>query len=183
MYDLGRAPGMATGAHLFSGGNMERLEWIKDEEVVFCPSSALDRLTRFRGASGMICGRQVGKSWGKKKAKSVLVRWKMHRKGVSCFRIRGQKRAKSDWTTSFFKESKNNVRHHIPEVPRFEEEAKHLHPLSYCSDCPLRLKRLVCPCEMPKIIAVRTNGQGMSGWRGIQFEEDQRIQQMLKRIV
>ena len=71
MYDLGRAPGMATGAHLFSGGNMERLEWIKDEEVVFCPSSALDRLTRFRGASGMICGRQVGKSWGKKKAKSV----------------------------------------------------------------------------------------------------------------
>ena len=165
MYDLGRAPGMATGAHLFSGGNMERLEWIKDEEVVFCPSSALDRLTRFRGASGMICGRQVGKSWGKKKAKSVLVRWKMHRKGVSCFRIRGQKRAKSDWTTSFFKESKNNVQHHIPEVPRFEEEAKHLHPLSYCSDCPLRLKRLVCPCEMPRIIAMKTNGLGLLAWK------------------
>lgn len=158
-------PDLAAGVLLF-GGNMDKPEFVKGEEVVFCPKEGERAvLSRFRGASGVITSRQVSGPRDKKKVKSVLVKWKMHRKGVSCFRVRGQKRAKSDWMTELSKADRSEKlkmwdNTDKDKVLRFEEEAKSIHPLSYCNDCPLRLRRLACPCEMTKEVAIRTDGQG-----------------------
>ena len=146
------------------GGEMSKPDFIRGEEVVFCPVSQLHSpLSRYRGASGIIISRQVGNSKHTltKKVKSVLVKWRSHRKGVSCFRICGQKRAKSDLMTAFFTGKKKN----LDGISRFEEEAENIHGLSYCSDCPLKLLRLVAPCPMNKVEAIRTDGKGYFGRR------------------
>ena len=128
---------------------MKQLEFVKDEEVVFCPEKYSSRLSKYRGACGVIISRQVGGS--KKKVKSILVKWRSHRRGVSCFRIRGKARAKSDSATAYWKTGRLSIT--ADEVSRFEEEIKDLHPLSYCHDCPLRLHRLVAPCPLDKNLA------------------------------
>lgn len=141
---------------------MSELDFTKGEEVVYCPTQNIMRsVSIWRGAQGTIISRQVGKTWTGKKPKSVLVKWKSHRKGVSCFRIRGTKRPKSDWCTAIYISSLQKRKKYIHgNNPRFEEEANDIHPLSYCSECPLRLRRLATPCSMPKAEAIATDGLG-----------------------
>jgi hypothetical protein len=144
--------------------------FVVGEEVVFCPKrDEIGGRTRVRGASGVIISRQVVGSKENKRVKSVLVKWRSHRKGVSCFRICGQKRVKSDLMTAYFTGKRNLAQftNGEEEVSRYEEEAKNIHSLSYCSDCPLRLQRLVGCCPMDRKEAVATNGMGYPGCRKI----------------
>ena len=134
------------------------LKFVKDEEVVFCPDTTSILKGHMIGADGIIISRQTSKSKGKQRIKSVLIKWKKHRRGVSCFRLRGKKRAKSDAFTALFESKKRKTKE--GDDSRFEEEAKHLHPISHCRDCPLRLRRFAAPCNMTKQEAIDTDGMG-----------------------
>lgn len=157
---------------------MELLEYVQGEEVVFCPVEQGHTVyLSNRGADGVIEERQTTKSGKRVRVKSFLVKWQRWRKGKSCFRLKGRKRGKSDWYTALFdarlrrdkaktKKSKSGAAYHrLPQlrtqddVSRFEEGAQDIHPASYCSDCPLRLRRLVTPCDMSKKEAIEKYGK------------------------
>jgi len=145
---------------------MFKPDFVVGEEVVFCPVGQQfnNTFSRFRGASGIIISRQVGNSKHSptKKVKSVLVKWRSHRKGVSCFRICGKRRAKSDLMTAY---CTGKVKSLGSVSNRFEEEAENIHTLSYCSDCPQKLLRLVAPCPFGREEAISTDGKGYPGRR------------------
>jgi hypothetical protein len=145
------------------------LQPVKGEEVVFCPPEESSPVyTANRGADGTIIDRQTSKKGKRVRVKSFLVRWRLHRKGVASFRIKGKKRAKSDWYTAVFNaKSRDSVQWRTAQqhsrtndiIPRFEEEVKDLHPIAYCRDCPLRLRRMVAPCNMSKDRAIEKYGE------------------------
>ena len=130
----------------------EEIKYNTGEEVVFCPKTPY---ARHRGADGTIISRNVSSSKnakGEKKVRSILVRWNLHRKGVSCFRVSGKVRAKSD-TMKAHCDGFNRIASLISEADvqmRYEESAIDLHPLSYCHECPLRLHRLMGSCKRIK---------------------------------
>lgn len=140
----------------------ENLTFEIGEEVVFCPNEQLFVNTKKRGADGIITNRQTSKKKQKDGTyrilvKSVLVAFSKHRSGVACFRRKGKRRPKSDTATRFWQHPFNKKQ---PKAkPRLEEDVKHLHPLSYCHDCPLRIHRLVRPCGVSKQEAIAKYGK------------------------
>lgn len=126
---------------------MEKLTLEVGEEVVYCP---LTVNVRWRGAEGIIISRCTStRKSGKKRVRSILVRWNRYRKGVSCFRVTGRSTAKSDsWKINdWIKYNWEGTHHH---QLRFEEPMKDIHPMSYCHKCPYRLQRLVGVCKFSK---------------------------------
>lgn len=135
------------------------MEYAKGEEVVFCPVDRNESIYRNNcGASGEIIDRETTKKGTRVRVKSFLVKWHQFRRGVASFRLRGKKRGKSDWLTELFATKYRGLPQR--DVSRFEETAKgNIHPLSYCHDCPLRLRRLVTPCDMTKAEAIKKYGE------------------------
>lgn len=145
---------------------MNKLELVKGEEVVFCPVEGPTQYHTNRGADGVIHHRQTTKSKGRTRVKSILVKWRRWRGGISCFRLKGRRRPKSDWHTALFDNRRGAIKTResilkMGEMPvtRFEEDIKDLHPLSYCHDCPLRLRRMLVPCNMSKKEAIEKHGK------------------------
>lgn len=123
------------------------------DEVVYCPVKRTlysGYNARKRGADGQVISRETscrtkkGKN-GKRikkplKVKAINVDWKRYRNGVSVFKLAGKTKTKNT------------------AASRFVELGADIHPLSYCNDCPLRLHRLVKPCNMTKEQAIEQYG-------------------------
>ncbi len=125
------------------------------DEVVYCPISpavAFFEASKKVGADGEVISRETscrtkkGKNGERikkpPKVKAVNVKWKHYRNGVSVFKLN----------------KKTKTREKNIASKRFVELGAHIHPLSYCNDCPLRLRRLVEPCGMTKEQAIRKYG-------------------------
>jgi hypothetical protein len=123
------------------------------ESVVVCSS---ERLCKNRGASGVVISCETGGK--KKKVRAVFVRWVAHRKGVSCFRIRGKGRAKND--------SLKETGWADPSIPighlRYEESIDNLCSLDKCRTCRYRLTRLFRKC--PPILLGRLRPWDKKSW-------------------
>lgn len=107
-------------------------------KFVFCPN----RHCRVRGAVGKVISRTTAGKKGKKRVKSFLLRWLIHRKGVSDILLRGKRRKKGN---RFVYESGS------PAYIRRQENSEGLHPTIYCDDCPLKLSRLMGPCPVVEV--------------------------------
>ena len=146
----------------------ENLTFEIGEEAVYCPGMdytvGWGRRAPKRGADGEIIDRETSKKKQKDgtyriSVKSVLIKFTKHRGGVACFRRRGKPRPKSNSGSRFFQNSFKKRHKTKDNVYREEEAMKHLHPLSYCYDCPLRMHRLVRSCNMSKEEAINLHGK------------------------
>lgn len=124
---------------------MRELKLEVGEQVVYCPQ--VDINVRWRGIEGIIIGRCTStRRDGTIRVRSILVRWSRGRKGVSCFRISGGSRRKSD----SFKGMETLSISDSNFQWRFEESIKDLCGTSYCHECAYRLQRLVGTCKFIK---------------------------------
>lgn len=139
------------------------MEFRKGEEVVFCPVDNTSEYRSNRGADGVVTDRQTTKNGKRVRLKSFLVKWRTFRKGVSFFRVRGKKQRRSDYFTALFEKRASDLKKEINmgdgKVSRFEENVKHVHPISYCRNCPLRLRRMLTPCYLSKAEAIKQYGE------------------------
>lgn len=110
------------------------MDFQKGDRVVWCP----DSWGQSRGAMGEVIDITRKGSKGNKKVKAVLVRWITHRRGVSNIIIRG-KPGQRDYRLTEDEDGRTFQR--IPEPSK-----GCLRKLSFCDDCPLRLRKLISQC-------------------------------------
>lgn len=129
--------------NLFEREAMKRVinaqEFKTGDQVVWCSTTgSVSGIPR--GSVGTIIGCRRQGPKGKKKLKSVLVKWTMHHKGVVCIVLRGSPKASESRASR--DEETGMTFHRQPIV----DDQFFLHKASYCHDCPLRLSRLVTHC-------------------------------------